>query len=161
MGIRVLIVECMRNAKNQFSSIQGILATQPRNWLAIGKSSEWHTCKACRGSWWVTTARALQGKTSSLAKQLARLVPVVRSSRQNALFVEKWLFAYLTHPTINTFIPMKCREFLERILREKPLSKIRLIYPQSLSFDSPNSSTLTISIDISLRGTFSQILISP
>ena len=30
-----------------------------------------------------------------------------------------------------------------------------------LSFDSPNSSTLTLFIDISLRGTFCQILISP
>ena len=34
-------------------------------------------------------------------------------------------------------------------------------HPQSLYFDSPNSSTLIISIVTSLRGTFSQILFSP
>ena len=32
MGIRLIIVECVRNAKNQFSSKQGILATQPSDW---------------------------------------------------------------------------------------------------------------------------------
>ena len=53
---------------------------------------------------------------------------------------------------------MKCRELLERILREKPLRKTRLTHPQSLSFDSSNSSTLTLSIDISLRGTFAKSL---
>ena len=36
--------------------------------------------------------------------------------------------------------------------------KTRLTHPQSLSFDSPNSSTLTLSIDISLRGTFDKSL---
>ena len=44
-----------------------------------------------QGSWRDTLAIALQDKTSNLAKQLAydsnsRLVPVARSSRQNALF---------------------------------------------------------------------------
>ena len=51
---------------------------------------------------------------------------------------------------------MKCRELPERILREKHQRKTRLTHPQSSSFDSPNSSTLTLSINISLRGTFSQ-----
>ena len=93
--------------------------------LVTGKSSEWHTCETCRGSWKVTTTKALQDKTSSLARQLAcdsnsQLVLVARSSCQNALFVENWPFAFLIHPTINTFIPTKCRELLERILREKP-----------------------------------------
>ena len=32
MGIRLIIVECVRNAKSQFSSKQGILATQPSDW---------------------------------------------------------------------------------------------------------------------------------
>ena len=48
---------------------------------------------------------------------------------------------------------MKCRELLERILREKLQRKTRLTHSQSSSFDSTNSSTLTLSIDISLRGT--------
>ena len=47
---------------------------------------------------------------------------------------------------------MKCRESLERILREKPQRKIRLTHPQSSSFDSSNSSTLFLSIVKSLRG---------
>ena len=47
---------------------------------------------------------------------------------------------------------MKCRELPERILREKPQKKTRLTHPQSLHRDSSNSSTLTLSIVISLRG---------
>ena len=63
--------------------------------LAIGKSLEWHTCEACKGSLRVMLAIALKEKTSNLA---------------------------------------------------------RLTHPQSSSFDSPNCSILTLSIDISLRG---------
>ena len=47
---------------------------------------------------------------------------------------------------------MKYRELLKRILREKPQRKIRLTHSQSLHSDSSNSSTLTLSIVISLRG---------
>ena len=71
---------------------------------------------------------------------------------------ENCLFTFLIYTTINTLIPMKCKKLLERILREKPQRKTRLTHPQSSSFDSPNSYTLTLFIDISLRGTFSQIL---
>ena len=53
---------------------------------------------------------------------------------------------------------MKCRKFPERILREKPQKKTRLTHPQSSSFDSPNSFTLTLSINTSLRGTFAKSL---
>ena len=53
---------------------------------------------------------------------------------------------------------MYCRELPERILREKPQRKTRLTHPQSSSFNSPNSSTLTLSIDISLRGTLAKSL---
>ena len=69
--------------------------------LATGKSLEWHTCEACKGSWRVTLAIALKDKTSNLA---------------------------------------------------------RLTHPQSLSFDSPNCSILTLSIDISLRDTLAKSL---
>ena len=120
---------------------------EPCDWLMIDESLKVEHVWSMQGSWRVTTARVLQHKTSSLAKQLAcdsnsQLVPVARSSSQNALFDENWHFAFLIHPTINTLIPKKCR----------------LTYPQSSSFNSPNSSPLTVSIDISLRGTFSQIL---
>ena len=57
---------------------------------------------------------------------------------------------------IQTLIPTKCRELPERILREKPQRKTRLTHPQSSSFDSPNSSTLTLSILTSLRGTLAK-----
>ena len=57
-----------------------------------------------------------------------------------------------SYPTINTLISMKCRELSERILREKPQKTTRLIHPQSYPFDSLNSSTFTLSIDIPMRG---------
>ena len=40
---------------------------------------------------------------------------------------ENWLFTFLTYTTINTLIPTKCRELLERILREKPREKQDLL----------------------------------
>ena len=65
--------------------------------LATSKSPEWHMCEACKGSWRVTPAVALQDKTSSLARQLAYesnswLIPVTRPSCQNALFVRNLTF---------------------------------------------------------------------
>ena len=53
---------------------------------------------------------------------------------------------------------MKCKEIPERILREKPQRKTRLINPQSYTFNSSNSSTLTFSIDIPLRGSLARSL---
>ena len=47
---------------------------------------------------------------------------------------------------------MKCRELLEKILREKPQRKTRLTHSQSSHRDSSNSSTFILSIIISLRG---------
>ena len=54
---------------------------------------------------------------------------------------------------IQTLIPMKCKELPERILREKPQRKTRLIHLQSSHRDSSNSSILFFSIVKSLRGT--------
>ena len=71
---------------------------------------------------------------------------------------EKWLFTFLTYPTIYILIPTKCRELSERILREKPQRTTRLIHPQSCTFDSSNSFTLTLSIDIPLRGVLAKPL---
>ena len=61
---------------------------------------------------------------------------------------------------IQTLIPTKCRELLERILREKPQRKIRLIHPQSSYKDSLNSFTLFLFIVKSLRGTLSKPLLT-
>ena len=102
---------------------------------------------------------ALQDKTSILARQLARDLFQSRGqvTRMPYLF-ETLPFKFLIHPTINTLILIKCRELPKRILREKPQRKTRLTHPQFSSFDSPNSSTLTLSIDISLRGTLAKSL---
>ena len=61
---------------------------------------------------------------------------------------------------IQTLIPTKCRELPERILREKPQRKTRLIHPQSSHKDSSNSSTLFLSIVKSLRGTLPKPLLT-
>ena len=47
-------------------------------------------------------------------------------------------------------------ESFQRILKEKPQRKTRLTHPQSLHSDSSNSSTLTLSIITSLRGTLAK-----
>ena len=54
------------------------------------------------------------------------LVPVVSSSRQNILFGCNWFFAFHTHPTINTLISTKCREFRERIFEKETLKKKKI-----------------------------------
>ena len=55
---------------------------------------------------------------------------------------------------------MKCRELLERILREKPQKKIRLTHPQSSHRDSSNSSTLILSIVTSLGGSLPKFFLT-
>ena len=59
-------------------------------------------------------------------------------------------------PVYIPLIPAYCRELLKRNLREKPQRKTKLTHPQSLHFDSPNSSTLTLFIVTSLRGTLAK-----
>ena len=95
---------------------------------------------------WSTT-----DKTSRLARQLAhdsnsRLVPIASSTHQNALFVRN-LTVHIPHS------PYYKYPYTHEILREKPQRKTRLTHPQSSSFDSLNSSTLTLSIDTFLKGT--------
>ena len=114
--------------KSQKCAIQGSLMTGSCDWLAIGKSLEWYTCEVCRGSWRVTSAIALQEKTSSLVRQLAcdsnlRLVPIVRLSRQNALFVRNLTFRichtpYYKYPYSHEMLRAS-RENFERETLEK------------------------------------------
>ena len=72
------------------------------------------------GSWRVMIAGALQNKNGqpSLAVN-SRLIPVASESPECPVLQKKWLFTFLMYPTINTFIPTKCRVLQERILREK------------------------------------------
>ena len=101
-------------------------------------------------------AIALQDKSSRLARPLARglNLRLSREAKQpNHPVREKLMFhiPFSSH-YIQTLKPTKCRELLERKLREKPQRKTRLPHPQSLLRDSSNSSTLFLSIDTSLRG---------
>ena len=79
------------------------------------------------GSWRITTARALQDKNwqSGLAVN-SRLIPLVRLSRQNALFYRKMTFHISRVTTINTLIPTKCRELPERIFVRETLEKTKI-----------------------------------
>ena len=75
-------------------------------------------------SWRVTIARALQdkkGQSGQLVISWLKLAthPNCKWVAKTPCFVEKWLFTFLTYPTINTLIPVKCRELSKRILREK------------------------------------------
>ena len=94
---------------------------EPHDWLATSELPKVAHVWSMQGSWRVTPAVALQDKTSSLARQLARDSFQSRSrvARMPCLN-ENWLFTFLTYTTINTLILTKCKEFLEKILREKP-----------------------------------------
>ena len=116
-----------------------------------------HTCQAC-GEAEASCQLEHQDKKSRLAIQLvrdlnSRLSQVARSSCQLALFWKDQLFAFQTHTSINTPHTHEIlRAFRENIEREKPQRKTRLTYPQFSHRNSLNSSTFTLSIVISLRG---------
>ena len=99
------------------------LVTGSRDWLVTGESPKVAHVWSMQGSWRVTPTIALQDKTSSLARQLthdsnSRLVPVVSSSHQNALFGCNWLFVFLIHPTIIPLHPRNVESFRENFERE-------------------------------------------
>ena len=77
------------------------------------------------GNWRVKTAGSLQDKKYSLTILLfgdwnLRLIPVVsHSPKHHVLYKNDFSHSFL-YPTINTLIPTKVKELLERILREKP-----------------------------------------
>ena len=124
--------------------------------LVTDDSPKYHTCEACRklkghDSWSTIGQKGQFGQSVILRLKLATC-PSHKWVTRNPCFAEKWLFTFLTCPTINTFIPTKCREFPKRFLREEPQRTIRLIHPQSYTFDFSNSPTLTLSIDKPLRG---------
>ena len=49
-----------------------------------------------------------------------RLIPVTSDSPVHLVLLKSDFSHSISYPTINTLIPTKCRELLERILREKP-----------------------------------------
>ena len=120
-------------------------------------------CVKHAGSWRIMIAGSLQDKKYSLAFLLVGdwnswLIPITSHSPKPLVLLKNDFSHSFSYPTINTLIPTKCWEFPERILREKPQRTTRLIHPQFYTFDSSNSSTLTISIDISLRGPLAKSL---
>ena len=128
-----------------------------RNWLMSGNLPECVTCVEHVESWRVRIAESLQDKKYNLAFLLSsdwnsQLIPVVSDSPMYPVLLKTDFSHSISYPTIKTLIPTKCKELPKRILREKSQRKIRLIHPQSYKFDSPNSSTLTLSIVIPMRG---------
>ena len=111
---------CMWEECEEFKcvSIQRILVTRSRKWLATGDSPKCHTCEACRklkghDSWSTTGQKCTIWPGSYLVTH-----PTREWVARMPCFEKKWLFTFLTYFIINTFIPTKCRELLERILRE-------------------------------------------
>ena len=68
--VRVVCERVWRKA--QECALKKGLATRSRDWLAIGKSPKVAHMWSMQGSWKIMPAVALQDKTSSLAKPLAR-----------------------------------------------------------------------------------------
>ena len=105
------------------------------------------------GSWSVRIFGSLQDKNYSLAILLSSnwnswLIPIASNSPVHPILLKTNFSHSISYPTINNLIPTICRELSEIILREKPWRTTRLIHPQSYTFDSPNSSTLSLSIVI-------------
>ena len=107
--------------KAQECALKKSLATGSRDWQVAKVDTRVKHAGELKGhaSCCITRQKFRSGQAVSCDSN-SRLVPVTSSSRQDILFGCNWLFEFHTHPTINTLIPTKCREPLERILREKP-----------------------------------------
>ena len=97
-----------------------------RDWISrLASRQRWHTCEACREA--EESCQLLHYKTkllvwpdSQLTTQTCDLFQSRGRVARTPCLLETRLFAFHTHPSINTLIPIKCRELLERILKEKP-----------------------------------------
>ena len=79
-----------------------------------------------------------------------------RPSRQSTLLWKNWLFAFLSHSSINTPYTHEILRASRKNFERETLEKTRLTHTQSSHSDSSNSSTLTLSIVTSLRGTLAK-----
>ena len=106
-------VVCEKNVKN--SSVWAF-----KRFLATGNSPKCHTWSMQEVKW----SRQLEHYRTKIDSQAWQLTSNSFHSRdwvaRMPCFAEKWLFIFLMYPTINIFISTKCRELLERILKEKP-----------------------------------------
>ena len=154
MGIKgIYIGVCLECEELVFPKQSG-LTTWPRDLQATKRCTRVkHVEKLNRRASCSTTRQKVQtGHSVS-----SRLGLVTQSSREAKLPVysvmKKWVFAFLSHSSINTPYTHKILRASRENFERKPQRKTRLTHPQSLHSDSSNSSTLIISIVTSLRGT--------
>ena len=105
-------------------AIKRILVTRTRKWLVTDDSPKCHTCEACRKlkghDSWDTTGQKWQSCQSIIWRLELATCPSCKWVARTPCFAKKWLFTFLTYPTLNILIPMKYKVLLERILRDKP-----------------------------------------
>ena len=79
------------------------------------------TCKKLKGhDSWITIRQKGQSGQPVILRLELMTSPTREWVARTSYFAEKWLFKFLIYPIINTLIPTKCRQLLEKILREKP-----------------------------------------
>ena len=143
-------------------AFKSILATRTHEWLMTNDSPKCHTCETCRilkgPDSWSTTGQKGQSGQLVISRLKLAACPSRKWVARSLCFAEKWLFTFLTYPIINTLTLMKFRKLLERILREKTLEKNKIDSSTILYLWFLNSSTLTISIVLPLRGPLAKSL---
>ena len=117
-------VVCENVKNSSVCAFREVLATGSCEWLVTDNSPTCHTCEACKKlkghDNWSTLGQKGQSDLEVILWLKLATQPSSEWVARTPYFVEKCLFTFVTYPTINTLIPTKCREFPERILREKP-----------------------------------------
>ena len=152
--------ECEKNSRCVHSK-------ESRDWISRLASHHSATRVKHARNWRVTIAGALQDKMYSLARQLAhdlnsRLILVAKLSRQNALF--GWILSFhiphihhYKYPYTHNMYRVSRENFERETLEKNKIDSSTIFVIWFFKFFY----SLTLSIDISLRCTFCQILISP
>ena len=87
-------------------AFKSILATWTREWLTTDDSPKCHTCEACRKlkghESWSTTRQNGQSGLSVISRLELTTYPNREWVAKTLCFAKKWLFTFLTYPTINT-----------------------------------------------------------
>ena len=106
--------------------IDQVCASKSFSWL----THEWWLAKNVTrvkhvGSWRIRTAGSQRDKKYSLAILLfgdwnSWLIPVASHSPKHLVLQKNNFSHFFSYPTIDTFIPTKCKKLPKRILRDKP-----------------------------------------
>ena len=110
---------------DQMCAFKSILATGTRSWFTnvdLPEGSHMWSMQENEGSWQLDHYRT---KKYSLAFLLvddwnSQLIPIASHSPKPPVLQKNDLSHSFSYPTINNLIPTKCRELLEKILRDKP-----------------------------------------